>query len=548
MEEILKKIEEEVKTIKEEQEKLVLIEKENDEARAKLEKAEKEAEAISDKESGFYKDVVKNTNELESQFRDINNKRMGKDRELNKLIAEKKDKILKEIADKKQYIDENRNVDLKGKDLGKLKEEKQKIEKELKLNETTREEFEKMTDTEKQEVRRAKENYLNNKHRLNEIEPTIKLMETLEGKEPKDKFMELDNLMKNVETKFNRNSFEEVLKGYEKTENREENKTTPKQMENETANVLKNEEQKENRTVLKAEEQKENKTVLKAEEQKENKAVKAAETIGEQVQNRTAIQKEDKVEKNTQNEGQKAINENQTIKTPQSNTYRPEKNKKIEIFLDVSKNEIIVDDEKVGFYKKALKAKKQLLKDDNLAIASRFINDKKSMKNIDYALLSVLNGKNPEVAIKYLDVIKNGKGSLKDLNEILNVKYRFDKDMGRLSDLKSKRIARYAHKLGIADLEGINEKGIFDRMKDIFSNKKLLAAKEEQKEHGEKIANSQKQKTISLINQDREKGGLREEIKVDNRGNRIEQEALKKQTEAENIVGNEVKEILEEQK
>lgn len=499
MEEILKKIEEEVKTIKEEQEKLVLIEKENDEARAKLEKAEKEAEAISDKESGFYKDVVKNTNELESQFRDINNKRMGKDRELNKLIAEKKDKILKEIADKKQYIDENRNVDLKGKDFGKLKEEKQKIEKELKLNETTREEFEKMTDTEKQEVRRAKENYLNNKHRLNEIEPTIKLMETLEGKEPKDKFMELDNLMKNVETKFNRNSFEEVLKGYEKTENREENKTTPKQMENETANVLKNEQQKENRTVLKAEEQ-------------------------------------------------KAINENQTIKTPQSNTYRPEKNKKIEIFLDVSKNEIIVDDEKAGFYKKALKAKKQLLKDDNLAIASRFINDKKSMKNIDYALLSVLNGKNPEVAIKYLDVIKNGKGSLKDLNEILNVKYRFDKDMGRLSDLKSKRIARYAHKLGIADLEGIDEKGIFDRMKDIFSNKKLLAAKEEQKENGEKIANSQKQKTISLINQDREKGGLREEIKVDNRGNRIEQEALKKQAEAENIVGNEVKEILEEQK
>lgn len=211
---------------------------------------------------------------------------------------------------------------------------------------------------------------------------------------------------------------------------------------------------------------------------------------------------------------------------------------KDDVILDVGKNKLEVNGDIVGYYRTGFKNKRDLLKDDNLAIGIRFSNDRKKMKNIDYTLLSFLNEKDPNMAIEYLKVIENKNNAETSLNAIkqaMNIKYKFDKEAGVLSDLKAKRIARYAHKLGLAEVEGIREKGIFDRIKDKFSNIKLLTAKKENQISNDKDENkanenkvdAQKQKAIQLINSDRKKEGIREQIEVDNTNNKIEEAALK---------------------
>lgn len=206
MEEILKRIEENIKLIKDNQVELSDIEEKNDNVKSELEKLKAERAAISDTESGFYKDLSDKISDKDSEFREINAKRMQKDNEIKEMISKKKEEIINKLESKKKYIDDNRNVDLKG-----IKEEKEKIERELKLNDTTKEEFEKMSDSEKREVRKAKENYLNNKRRLNDMAPQIELMKILDGKEPKDRFIEIDNWKKNIEKDFNKDNMDKVL-------------------------------------------------------------------------------------------------------------------------------------------------------------------------------------------------------------------------------------------------------------------------------------------------------------------------------------------------
>ncbi len=203
MEEMWKKIEEEILNIKKEELKLKELTAKSDKVKEEKEKRQKELGEITDPSSGFYQDAKAKVDEKEQQFIEVNNERMKKDTELKGLIQLKKDEIRKELADKKRNIDENRNVDLKDKDLGKLKAEREQINKELELNNVTREEFEQKSDSEKKEIRRAKERYLINKNRLTEIEPDIQLLENLDNKTPKEAYMALDHLDKLVETNFN---------------------------------------------------------------------------------------------------------------------------------------------------------------------------------------------------------------------------------------------------------------------------------------------------------------------------------------------------------
>ena len=211
MKEIIGKIEKEIIAIKEQQKELEVLTNNSEMLKDEMKKAQEEKNTILDKESGFYKELAEKEAEKEAEFRQANTKRMMKEDELNKLFFEKKVSIIKDLEEKKKYIDENRNVDLQGVNLKELKEEKEKLEKEIKLNDTTKEEFEQMSDSEKQEVRKAKENYLKNKHRLNEIAPTVKLMETLDGKKPKDKFMEIEGLINTINNKFNKDGLDEML-------------------------------------------------------------------------------------------------------------------------------------------------------------------------------------------------------------------------------------------------------------------------------------------------------------------------------------------------
>lgn len=221
MEEILEKIKNEINGIKEEQKDLEELTKQCNEFRKEESDLESQRDKIGDPDSGFYQDVAQKIEEKHNEFSVANNKRMDKDKSIEKLIMKKKEEIKNQIADKKHYIDENRNVnleDLRSIDVDKLRAEKELIEREIELNNVTKEEFDTKTDAEKKEIRKAKENYLNNKHKLAEINPTLELIETLDGKNPIEKFIELDSLDKQIDANFNKSGLDVILKDLDKKE------------------------------------------------------------------------------------------------------------------------------------------------------------------------------------------------------------------------------------------------------------------------------------------------------------------------------------------
>ena len=513
MEEIFKKIEEEAKLILKEQEELKKLEEISEEARHKFEEAEKEVAEFSDKESGFYKEAKEKATTLEREFKNKDIDRMNKDRNINNLVSEKKQLILKEIEEKKQYIDENRNVDLEGNNLEELKAEKEKLEKEIELNNTTKEKFNEMSDSEKMAVRKAKENYLNNKHRLEEISPTVKLMETLDGKEPKDRYMEFDSLMKNVDNKFNRENLEDLLQSINVKEENDKDIGTD--------NIEKNE---------------------KNIEVDSDKRI-SPRKIFPKVQFRESVTVEHDNDEN-----------------PLEN-IKGNKNAVNEIILDVSHNKVKVlgDQEYELLYKKTAKDRKTL---KNWA-KNYFIN--KNYKNIDYTLLSILKqmGDNHE-DVDYLNAISGGEilnpdsrldstknsiaqESLENLAKSFKIKYVFDREAGILTDYRAKRLARYAHKIGLAEIEGISEKGFLDVLKEKIAKireTRLFAKKEEPKALTSGEEKTPKQKIAELLNQDRE--GIRNRVKVENRNNRIEENAQRMERETQETMKTDVKDIINE--
>jgi len=189
---------------------------------------------------------------------------------------------------------------------------------------------------------------------------------------------------------------------------------------------------------------------------------------------------------------------------------------------------------------------------------------KKLKRNIDYALISTLekiDDKDGSLVEAYLKVIRDGntqneevKESIEKLNKAVDIEYKFNKENGVLTNLKEKRIARNAKKLGIASLDGISEKSFFDKIKDSVSrikNIKLLKGKDRPKalKSGENTrAQEQKAKATALVQDDRNKSGLRGNIKVDNKDNKIEKAAHKVQKETEEQIRKDVQKIKEGEK
>ena len=93
MEEMLKKIENEVNAIKEEQKNLDTLTGDSEKARHELKEKEEERDSVSDRQSGFYKDLSQQVKEKNEIFINANNKRMAKDREINNLVSKKRESI-----------------------------------------------------------------------------------------------------------------------------------------------------------------------------------------------------------------------------------------------------------------------------------------------------------------------------------------------------------------------------------------------------------------------------------------------------------------------
>ena len=237
------------------------------------------------------------------------------------------------------------------------------------------------------------------------------------------------------------------------------------------------------------------------------------------------------------------------------------KNAVNEIILDVSHNKVKVlgDQEYELLYKKTAKDRKTL---KNWA-KNYFIN--KNYKNIDYTLLSILKqmGDNHE-DVDYLNAISGGEilnpdsrldstknsiaqESLENLAKSFKIKYVFDREAGILTDYRAKRLARYAHKIGLAEIEGISEKGFLDVLKEKIAKireTRLFAKKVEPKALTSGEEKTPKQKIAELLNQDRE--GIRNRVKVENRNNRIEENAQRMERETQETMKTDVKDIINE--
>lgn len=270
----------------------------------------------------------------------------------------------------------------------------------------------------------------------------------------------------------------------------------------------------------------EEKEIIENQNQEENeineeKVEKQDNRKEEVVKENTVYNKDEKVKKqdDRKEETVKKVNDFLNMRKVED-----EKNK---IILNIGKNEININGKEKAFYIKESKNKKDII--ERYGINNYFINDKKK-KNIDYALISTLekigekqNDNQGTLVKAYLNIIKGGnigeyslEESMKMFKDTIDVEYKFDKDVGVLTNWKEKRIARNAKKLGIASLDGISEKSILDKIKEGFfkdKNIKLFKGREKTKALGDgqkTNAQIQKERVLDMC----EKENFRQELKV----------------------------------
>lgn len=523
MEEIRKEIFEKLNQFIEQKKEIDELEEKMTNYKKEIENKQKEMETVS-KDSGFYKDLESEKKEKEFKRSEISNDKIIKEDKVKEEVKSFKKEVIGRLKDEQKLIDENRKEDLeKYGDIDKLKEEKEKLEEELKLNDVTPEEFAKKTPEEQRKIRTAKEQFLNNKHRLDEITPIINLTDLLDGKKPMEKYIEIGNMIDSVDKELNFENLEKYKENminadWEKAE--EENKEFDSREKEENNNVDEKDDEKDNEEELnskKEDKEKDNGNNTKKDEERQNSSAQSKNT---QPKNRVDNAK-----------------------------YASTKN---DIIFSIDENKIDVNGKYRLNYKKETQKQKELMKKYNIN-KEDFSDNKKAIKNIDFALISIIEQTDKDLVKDYLSVI-SGKArkdrtlneSIEKLNETFNINYKFD-NTPIFKKLKEKRIARKAKELGIASLEGIKDKSFFDVIMDKISNSKLLSGKpkvERLNKGKETIAQKDKNKTIELIRKDRENG--LNGIKVENRDNRIEKNALRQEEQEKQQIGKDVQKIVEE--
>lgn len=523
MEEIRKEIFEKLNQFIEQKKEIDELEEKMTNYKKEIENKQKEMETVS-KDSGFYKDLEAEKKEKEFKRNEISNDKIIKEDKVKEEVKSFKKEVIGRLKDEQKLIDENRKEDLeKYGDIDKLKEEKEKLEEELKLNDVTPEEFAKKTPEEQRKIRTAKEQFLNNKHRLDEITPIINLTDLLDGKKPMEKYIEIGNMIDSVDKELNFENLEKYKENminadWEKAE--EENKEFDSREKEENNNVDEKDDEKDNEEELnskKEDKEKDNGNNTKKDEERQNSSAQSKNT---QSKNRVDNAK-----------------------------YASTKN---DIIFLIDENKIDVNGKYRLNYKKETQKQKELMKKYNIN-KEDFSDNKKAIKNIDFALISIIEQTDKDLVKDYLSVI-SGKArkdrtlneSIEKLNETFNINYKFD-NTPIFKKLKEKRIARKAKELGIASLEGIKDKSFFDVIMGKISNSKLLSGKpkvERLNKGKETIAQKDKNKAIELIRKDRENG--LNGIKVENRDNRIEKNALRQEEQEKQQIGKDVQKIVEE--
>ncbi len=180
---------------------------------------------------------------------------------------------------------------------------------------------------------------------------------------------------------------------------------------------------------------------------------------------------ENNIIKSTQKQ-EKEFNGDQTKGQDDNSNEEPGKKEKSSIVLDIGNQKIQINGSNKKYNKKEVIQKMN----EEYAINSMFVDDKKAKRNVDYLLVAALkridddkNDKDGTLVKAYLNIIRDGKTTgdkaqenIQKINEAVEITYKADKELGILASLKEKRLARYAKKMGIASLDGISEKSLFE--------------------------------------------------------------------------------------
>ena len=221
---LINEYEKEIKELKKQKESIEKLSEQSANLKVERDKKKQELDKIQDYKSAFYEDLSKEYSEKDSEFAtSLAHEELAK-RNLKRNLEEKKSKILNELEEKLAKIEKNRNrefANLKQDEVKKLTEEKKKLEEELKLNDVTKEEWLKLPREEQIKVNHAKEQYLNNKHRLEDIEPKLEIANLYEGKTPVEKYTEIKEKIGVIDKEFTLENLDNLVGKLNQKESKE---------------------------------------------------------------------------------------------------------------------------------------------------------------------------------------------------------------------------------------------------------------------------------------------------------------------------------------
>lgn len=221
---LINEYEKEIKELKKQKESIEKLSEQSANLKVERDKKKQELDKIQDYKSAFYEDLSKEYSEKDSEFAtSLAHEELAK-RNLKTNLEEKKLKILNELEVKLAKVEKNRNsefANLKQDEVKKLTEEKKKLEEELKLNNVTKEEWLKLPREEQIKVNHAKEQYLNNKHRLEDIEPKLEIANLYEGKTPVEKYTEIKEKMDVINNEFTLENLDNLIEKLNQKESKE---------------------------------------------------------------------------------------------------------------------------------------------------------------------------------------------------------------------------------------------------------------------------------------------------------------------------------------
>ena len=221
---LVNEFEKEIKELRKQKDSIEKLSEQSANLKVERDNKKQELDKIQDYKSAFYEDLSKEYAEKDSEFaQSLAHEELAK-RNLKRNMEEKKSKILNELEVKLAKVEKNRNsefANLKQDEVKKLTEEKKKLEEELKLNDVTKEEWLKLPKEEQIKVNYAKEQYLNNKHRLEDIEPKLEIANLYEGKTPVEKYTEIKEKMDVINNEFTLENLDNLIEKLNQKESKE---------------------------------------------------------------------------------------------------------------------------------------------------------------------------------------------------------------------------------------------------------------------------------------------------------------------------------------